>query len=50
MTAQGSLEAALTPVTLPQSQGVLDPCSCSEDGYGDTGAGTHTQGSLEGSR
>jgi len=45
MTAQGSLEAALTPVTLPQSQGSVDPKSA-DDGYGDTGAGTHTQGTI----
>jgi hypothetical protein len=30
------------------AMGPLDPCTCSEDGYGDTGAGTHSQGTLEG--
>ena len=46
MTAGPLLKETPQGPSLPP-QGVQDPCSCSEDGYGDTGAGTHTQGTLE---
>jgi hypothetical protein len=48
MDAGPLLRETPTGPSLPP-MGCQEPCLCSEDGYGDTGAGTHTQGTLEGS-